>query len=262
MVRLARVVTGSPLSKLRRAMEHLNSLDVAIQRWADTEPCRVVHERDPQTREESLVVYVDAQPTDAIFPLLTGEIAHTLRHSLDHIAYRLAISVHGTDPPPNETTTEFPAMTIDAHQLDSELPKKIAPRKDMPNDLYAAIEGLQPYHGGKNQALALIHDLDNLDKHRFAPIVAGNVEVGNIYVGHFQGQITQPFRTGPVEHGAAIFAGIPDPGTHVQMETNFRPSIAFGNSSLIRPGEPVYPLLYDCLAFVQNTAFPALESFL
>jgi hypothetical protein len=250
------------MSKFRRAMEHLNTLDVAIHRWADTKPCRVVYERDPKTREESLAVYVDTQPTDAIFPLPVGEIAHTLRHSLDHIAYRLAISIHGSDPPPNEFTTEFPAMNLDAHQLDSELPVKIASKKAMPPDLYAAIEGLQPYHGGKNDALALIHDLDNLDKHRFAPIVAGNAEIASLHIGHFQGQITKPIRVGPVEHGAALFAGIPDPGTHVQMEAEFRPSIAFGNSSSVRPGEMVYPLLYDALAFVQNTAFPALEPFL
>jgi hypothetical protein len=132
----------------------------------------------------------------------------------------------------------------------------------MPPDLYAAIEGLQPYHGGKNDALALIHDLDNLDKHRFPPLVAGVGEIGSVHIGHFHGQITKQIRIGPVEHGAALFAGIPDPGSHVQMETEFRPSIAFGNSSSIRLGEPVYPLLYDALAFVQNTAFPALEPFL
>ena len=255
------MIGGSPLSKFRRALEQLNVLDAAIHRWADTEPCRVVHERDPQTGEQSLTVYVTAQPSDAIFQLLIGEIVHSLRTSLDHIAYRLAINVHGIDPPPNEATTEFPAMTGDAHQLDSELLKKIAPKKLMPPDLYAAIEGLQPYHGGKNDALALIHNLDNLDKHRFPPVVAGNAEIGSIHIGELQGQITKPIRVGALEHGAALIAFIPDPGTHVDVEADFKPSIAFGNGSPVRPGELVYPLLYDAVAFVQNTAFPALEPF-
>lgn len=255
------MITGSPLSKFRRALEHLNVLDAAIHRWADTEPCKVVHERDPQTGEQSLTVYVTAQPTDAIIPLLIGEIVHTLRHSLDHIAYRLAINVHGVDPPPNEATTEFPVMTGDAHQLDTELPKKIAAKKLMPPALYAAIEGLQPYHGGKNRALALIHDLDNLDKHRFPPLVAGNAEVERFFIGHLQGQLTKPLRIGALEHGAALIAFIPDAGTHVNVETSFKPSIAFSNSSPVRPGELVYPLMYDAVAFVQNIAFPALEPF-
>jgi len=207
------------------------------------------------------MVYIDSPPTDAIFPLLIGEIVHTLRHSLDHVAYRLAIKVHGVDPPPNATTTEFPAMKIDAHQLDSELPKKIAPRKAMPPDLYAAIEGLQPYHGGKNAALALIHDLDNLDKHRFPPVVAGIAEFQDLHIEHLQGQLTKPPRIGAVEHGGALIAYIPDPGTRVALEANFKASIAFGDTSPVRPRELVYPLLMDCIAFVQNTAFPALEPF-
>jgi hypothetical protein len=249
------------MSKFRRALEDLNLLDAAIHRWADTEPCRVAHERDPQTGEQSLTVYVESPPNDAIFPLLIGEIAHSLRHSLDHIAYRLAIKVHGADPPPNETSTEFPIMTIDAHQLDSELPKKVAPRKVMLPGLYAAIEGLQPYHGGNNQRLALIHDLDNLDKHRFPPVVAGNADVQNLIIHNLQGQVTKPIRVGAVEHGAALIAFIRDPGTHVDVETSFKTAIAFGDSSSVSPGELVYPLLYDCVAFVQNVAFPALEPF-
>jgi hypothetical protein len=255
------MVKGSPMSKFRRALERLNELDAAIHRWADTEPCRVVHERDPQTGEQSLTVYVDAQPTDAIFPLLIGEIVHTLRHSLDHIAYRFAISVHGSDPPPNEDTTEFPIVKLDAHQLNSALSKKIGPKKSMPPGMYAAIEGLQPYHGGDNRALAFIHDLDNLDKHRFPPIVAGNAEVNQLMFHHLQGQVTKQPRLGAVEHGAALIAFIPDPGSHVDVEAHFRPSIAFGSASQVRPGEAVYPLLYETLLFIQDTAFPALEPF-
>ncbi len=255
-------VDGSPRSKVRRALEHLNALDSAIHRWADTEPCRVVHERDPRTGEQSLTVYIDNPPTDAIFPLLIGEIVHALRHSLDHIAYKLAIAVHGVDPPPNETTTEFPVMTADAHQLDSELPKKIAPKKRMAPELYAAIEGLQPYHGRDNAVLSVIHDLDNLDKHRFPPIVAGNASLQSIHFHHFEGQITKPLRLGAAEHGAALIAFIPDPGAKLDVEATFQAAIAFGNGSLVRPGELVYPLLCDCIDFVQDRAFPALAPFL
>src|SRR5260370_10592272 len=76
------------------------------------------------------------------FSLLLGEMLYQLRSSLDACIYQASAYATGQDPPPSEERAEFP-ITSDP----SEFPK-LAKRRlsDLPQNLQAAIESLQPYH--------------------------------------------------------------------------------------------------------------------
>jgi hypothetical protein len=261
MVRLP-LMPASYRIKFDRAVEHFHLLNAAILRWAVRDPCAVVHECEVETRKYVVRMRVFEQPTDPLLPLLIGDCVHNLRQALDHLAYALAVIVHGCDPPPNSETTEFPILHGDRHQFDSELSKKIGPKKRVPRDLYAELEALQPYNGPQNALLSILHDLDRLDKHRFPPIVAGAIEVPNFAIGELAGSQVFGPRVGAIEDGAVILSYIPIPGSKVEMDAQFRPSIAFDQGQTTAGGQLVVNVLGNMLGFVGQNVFPRLEPFL
>lgn len=239
-------------TKLMRAIEHANSLQAAVERWAQGDPCVIITKADVKTRKHDISVEVVRQPTDPLIPVLIGDCVHNARQSLDHLAYQLAISVSGSDPPPNENTSEFPIIDRDRHQFDSCLSQKIGRKKSIPTDLYAFIEGLQPYNGGNGEWLAVLHGLDNMDKHRFPPVVAGIGQVGQFNIGTLSvSQLVGP-RLGPIEHGTPVIEFTPLPGSPVDMNFNLTPSIAFDKGSPVASAQPVFPVLANILALTQN----------
>jgi hypothetical protein len=246
--------------KFRRAIEHAATLDATAQRWADTNPSSVSHEMEVKTRKHILRGHVHSQPSDPLMPLLIGDCVHNFRHALDHLAYSLAIKISGSDPPPNETTTEFPIFTTNRTDFDSALLRKVGKPADMDPRLYAILEGLQPYNGGDNTLLALIHELDNLDKHRFPPLVAGATQSGAFHFGTFEGWMG-PIRVGAFEDGAPILEFIPDPGRPMNMEIEFGTSIAFDQRWPVAPGALVIPLLGRMSQFLWERVILPLEEF-
>jgi hypothetical protein len=254
-------VTRSWRLKLTRAIEHLYSLQVAVERWAQTDPCVFVSQAEIKTRKHGIYVNILHQPTDSAIPLLIGDCAHNARQCLDHLAYQLAIFVSKTDPPPNEDTSEFPIMGKDRHQFDSALAQKIAPKKTIPSNLYTLLERLQPYNGGETEALAILHRLDNTDKHRFPPIVAGIGNIPRFNIGHLSvSQIEGP-RVGAIEHGAPVIEFTPMPGSPVNMDFQFAPSIAFDKRSPVAAGQPVLPVLDGILGLIARS-LPEFEAIL
>jgi hypothetical protein len=127
--------------------------------------------------------------------------------------------------------------------------------------MYAALEELQPYKGGNRVLLAALHHLDNLDKHRFPPVVASAGSVGSLNVESFQGYFAGPL-LGALEDGAVVLEFIRQPDTDVDMEFEFAASIAFDQRSTVAAGQLVIPLLADIRNFVRNEVFPTFEPFL
>lgn len=108
------MATPSYYVKLDRALDKLGELEARIQRWIETDACLCVTHSDVKTHNTVTTIRVFQQPDDPLIPLVVGECAHTLRQALDHFAYRLACKVHGADPPPNETNTEFRSGSLSA----------------------------------------------------------------------------------------------------------------------------------------------------
>jgi hypothetical protein len=180
-------VSSSHHLKLCRARECLEELNTLSEAWADTEPCVIVPECEVKTREIRMAVRVLRQPSDPMFRLLIGDCAHNFRCALDHLAYALAIAVSGEDPPPNENSTMFPVRIDSKEAFQSSIARYIAPKKRMPIGMYAAIEGLQPYNRGPHLLLHILSELDNLDKHRFLPLVAASAGMGGYGIKNIDG---------------------------------------------------------------------------
>lgn len=248
--------------KLRRALEHLTALETAVQVWTETNPCTIVAECEVETRKHIFRAWVGHQPNDPDIPLLAGDCIHCLRQALDHLAYKLAVRVSGSDPPPNESSTEFPIMGKDAHQLDSVLPQKIGVKKKMPPGMYAALERLQPYHGGNLELLGVLHRLDNLDKHRFPPVVAGVLaglatNIGTLTVSSLYGP-----RLGVLEDGAQIMEFVPIPKTKMEVDFDHACTVTIDKGSPVAGGQPVVSLLNSIRDLIRLRVFPALEPFI
>jgi len=95
-----------------------------------------------------------------------------MRAALDHIAYQLAINYTKTLSDSEAKSIEFPIISNPDNF--SRMTKKGEPAygTGLAKVQYAdpatrpLIEAMQPYNGGDWELLALLHDLDRVDKHR------------------------------------------------------------------------------------------------
>lgn len=222
------------------------------------------------TRKHTLTLRVLEQPTDAIFPLLIGDAIHNMRQGLDHLAYRLAIQVRQADPPPNEVTTMWPIRDTQS-KLQGGIANDIGSKKHMPSGMYAAIEGFQPYNGGDGLLLGALHTLDNRDKHRLLPVVAGIAEALDLHGTTATGGVAiGGFLFAPTIHGGGtIQLGavedrriIMEAGSEVNVDVRPTASIAFDQSNDVAPGKLVLPLLQAIHDTIVQRLFPTMEQFL
>src|ERR1700676_3999007 len=96
---------------------------------------------------------------------LAGEVIHSLRAALDHLAQHLALVHTPTLTDKELRRIEFPIAEDSTKYKDSKTGKV----KGIHPDAIKEIEGLKPYGDGDGQFSALLwrlHDLDNIDKHR------------------------------------------------------------------------------------------------
>ena len=117
----------------------------------------------------------------ASFELLAiaGDIVQNLRSALDHLAYQLA-----EVGSPGSTPSEWVAFPIvrDAKDYESAKARKV---KGMRPEAIKAIDSLKPYQGG-NEALWRLHELNNVDKHRFVfEVFPNGLFLGDGFDGHY-----------------------------------------------------------------------------
>jgi hypothetical protein len=222
-----------------------------------------------QTRTHVLVQRTVGQPTDPIFAWLIGDAVHNMRQGLDHLAYRLAIRVHKIDPPKNAGSAMWPIRSL--AKLAGAIPNDIGPKKHMPPGMYAAIEGLQTDAGSDGALLGLLHGLDNWDKHRFPPVVAGLAERLDLQGLQATGGVVIPdvLYAQKISGAGMILLGAYEDGKLIvqagsEMNVNVRPaaSIAFAQTYDIAPGELVLPLLEAIYDTIADRVFPTMEKFL
>lgn len=111
--------------------------------------------------------------------LLLGELAHDLRSALDHLVY-----AHMEDPQdrlgcqfPSWRKAEPPTPEQWRKRVEAAIPGAASER------LRAQVAGLQPFSGGRDEALWTLTELDNIDKHRVLLGVAASI--------HATRQVTQ-----------------------------------------------------------------------
>jgi hypothetical protein len=145
--------------KVERAKKHLAELETEIN--ANTGETLRIFCMKPDPKTGNLAPYHGPMPISN-FNLLAvaGDVVQNLRTALDHLAYHLAQVGNPTVEPSRDVS--FP-ISRDAETHESRKAGKV---KGMREDAKKAIDALKPYKGG-NDALWLLHDLNNTDKHRF-----------------------------------------------------------------------------------------------
>jgi hypothetical protein len=155
--------------KLKRADQHLQSLEEGIERWLSTDPYRVIDQLDPKT-DENVVRFRRDTPVPEFFSIVIGDCVYNLRSALDHLVYTLAARHYEavTDNAPlafgDIKKTQFPIFKTwdDFCRRGKGHIGCIDPRAQ------AIIYGLQPCAAiePKSTWLWLLNELSNVDKHR------------------------------------------------------------------------------------------------
>jgi len=156
--------------KLKRADENILNLGVEIGAFLKASADAGVADDKRKAAEKWLKFHIEREIPPR-FPVLAGEVIHHLRSSLDHLTWVLSSESYRRT---NETDISFPMLS---KRPKSKKDKESAyDRKIQGITAPAAltlIEQLQPYNVGNpaDHPLAIIHHLDNFDKHRALVLV-------------------------------------------------------------------------------------------
>jgi len=170
-------MAGFHVSRLRlsRAKAHDDDLAQLWNSIPSEDLCSFSPRIDPSGTGQILAVGVKPIPSE--FSLRLGEMLYQLRSALDACIYQATIYATKSDPPPKETSLEFP-ITNDPKEF-----PQLAKRRlwGLPQDLQDAIEHVQPYNTPQlppelmvsniNRCLGILNDLSRKDRHRRLHVV-------------------------------------------------------------------------------------------
>lgn len=147
--------------KITQAVFHFKELERELQGYFETNPGKVV--RQPGGDPCEFVGKFQARgPIPARFPLIIGDCLQNLRSSLDYLVWELVLAANNE---PNKNNMFPICSTVDAFKTQLSRGRL----NGVVDDAAAEIEGLQPYHGGKDffkTMLWVLDDLCNINKHR------------------------------------------------------------------------------------------------
>lgn len=166
--------------KLERAKSHASDLGDALRSFLQGKPYQVAARHHPETRK--LVYFVSSvQPVPDDICLMAADVIQNLVTALDHLAYQLVCAGTG-DNPPSPRSIYFP-IEDDAERYEANKHRKL---EGVTKEAVDAIDAIQPYPGG-NDALWLLHKLNNIEKHRMLLAVgsqAGGIHLGQLVAAH------------------------------------------------------------------------------
>jgi hypothetical protein len=144
--------------KIERAKHHLRELETELLASKGQSKYVGLTDEDPDSGERTQ--YHRLLPIYTFNTLAcAGDIVHALRSALDHLVYQLSIA--GCDQVPSRQV-EFP-IAKDRDTYEAEKTRKV---RGIRPEAIEEIDRLKPFKDG-NDVLWRIHELDNIDKHRF-----------------------------------------------------------------------------------------------
>lgn len=156
--------------KLDRAAEHLETLNLEIRGWVQTDPIAITKEKDAEGRRHTVFAEILKAPPLSRWSLISGDCVHNLRSALDSLLYAIAVHQTGKNPPADEKVIQFP-ITNSPEAFESQRYRI----KSLSPTVQAEIECAQPYnwpHPKHLPMLEMLTILNNLDKHRMLNVVA------------------------------------------------------------------------------------------
>lgn len=253
--RLATIQVKIDRAKLRFA--EVSQLNAS---FFSARPFRVEHKRDVDSKR--LIYFLSTAPAAPIPLMVTaGEVLHSLRSALDHLAYHL-VQV-GTGNPGPHPRAQFPMFDSFAKYMDDRRAKK-SRLSGMRQAALAEFDALRPYAGGRD-ILWRLDKLNNIDKHRVL-LTAGaayrSVNIAPSIAEHLTGfsqaatdlmrRMNIPLlpadRMFPLMPGMSLFADAPDAKP---IEMQFKFELAF-NEPPVCVDLPVLNSLDEMISEVQQ----------
>jgi hypothetical protein len=262
--------------KLDRALTHIDALRVSIGEWLNSNAYALVEETEAETGYQVVVPKITEEPGDE-WPLLIGDAVHNMRSALDHLVYALAVKGYqathtGGVPADTQKRLMFPILTA------SPDPKRTVEKyfadtakiqlQYVPTSAVARIQRLQPYECSAAapfaDALAVINELDIIDKHRrlntlaIAPPLQG-MQIGG---GDVEIELLEMIG-GPIMHDRPIMRySIRAIGTTpVHMHRQFARAIALGDGPPAAQGREVVGLLREMREYVLSSVLSQFAEF-
>lgn len=159
--------------KIRRADEHIRSLNAEITSLLNSNAYSIVGESKADTQEHVLRVVGPNPPLK--LSVIAGEIIHQCRSALDHLIGQLVLANKGTP----DYRHEFPICETPNKFKEACERKKL---RGISVTAEATVHALQPYHNPKGfqwHPLWVLHTMDITDKHRLLMVVAASASLGN-----------------------------------------------------------------------------------
>jgi hypothetical protein len=196
-----------PMAKVKRADVHYSNVVGAWRDICETSPQAYSIEIGDNGRKHSHRATV-FPVVDPEWGLVLGDAVHNLRSALDHLAWQLVLA-NGGSPVDGPGGTQFPIRKPPASTV------TIAGGVDP--DALRLIDDIQPYRGGDDgKNLALINDLDIMDKHHFV-IVTAMVAGGWATIVGMGGSLDLPMSSHDATIPNIIDRGRPDPTQGVKV---------------------------------------------
>lgn len=180
-------------AKLARAAESLLALerDATSYLSGTPPPIRLEMERRDGGRELSFVAYGEPQPP-LRFSVITGEIIHHLRSSLDHVIHSLLVH-RGVKPTIHH---QFPICTTEKAFKEAINRTRI---KGVGPTAKKKIQSVQPFTTPHpdDTVLHVVSEYNNIDKHRLLVVLGAVADIGReITIGTDQAIAESPERKG------------------------------------------------------------------
>ena len=149
-------------AKIGRAHAGVRSLEADVAAFCEFQRRQIVFdESQPQLR-----IMEDGPAVPVHYSIRVGEIAYNLRSALDHLIWQL-VKASGQCP---NTRNEFPIFKYESKY------KRSSNRKlrGLDENQRKLVDEFQPYRdcGGVGKQLLMLHEICNIDKHRYLNVVA------------------------------------------------------------------------------------------
>lgn len=225
------------IARAVREVETLRGAEAAFRSEADYKI--VLSEFNPETGKYVYRVRLDIAPPIE-WGVWIGEVAHNLRSALDQLVWQLALLA--TNAPARHT--QFPVLLAATSSSSGPCFDKNGKRMitSLRPEHQAVIERLQPYQpgrGGSDNALYLLSEVNNADKHRLLQVVAARA--GLVTVGTWGDVDVDVAWAGlsVLEDGAKLLEAAPD----VHVNPKLTPLVAFGDGCRAVQGRGVCLIL-------------------
>ncbi len=172
--------------KLAMARANADQLEAQLRPFVET--AQQFIERAPTENPFEVVYRITRMPwIDPAWSALFGQGIYNIRSALDHLAWQLVL-LDGQVP---TRATHFPLLDASRDKKGRKVHVDIAPGIKRP-DILAAVESMQPYHGGGKwgDQLGVVAELSGIDKHRLPIAVATMLNIERIYWGLPEGVAT------------------------------------------------------------------------